>query len=149
MTYGDKTRMSSYHINEGSFDLPDAWADRTLHIFSETEAPDPAWNIVISRDKAPDGESLSGYVTRQLGEMSKALQNLKVIQNEEIVVDGAPAREIISTWLGERGVVRQRQVALMWRNRTVVFTLTVTDYLYERHAAVLDELLKGFRLRRD
>lgn len=140
--------MGLYHINEGTFELPEPWSDRTLHIFAESDAAEPAWNIVVSRDKLPEGETLGQYVARQKEGMGQALRQLKILRDDETRLDGEPARELELTWLGENGVVRQRQVVAVHRGRAVVFTLTVLDYLYRRHAAVLDEMLREFRFRR-
>lgn len=140
--------MGVYHINEGIFELPEAWSDRTLHIFAESDAIDPAWNIVISRDKLSEGETLDAYVTRQKDGMGKALRQLKVVRDDETTLDGVPARELETTWLGEQGTVRQRQVVTLHKGRAMVFTLTVLDYLYKRHVGVMDEMLQGFRFRR-
>jgi len=141
--------MSLYHTNEGRFELPDDWVDRTLHVFAPSNSPDAEWNIVVSRDKLPDGEGLNDYVTRQLGEMPKALRQFKMMRDEETTLDGVPAREVETTWLGESGTLRQRQVVAVHRDRAIVFTLTVLDYRYSQHAHVLDDMLADFQFRRN
>lgn len=141
--------MSIYHINEGKFELPDDWVDRTLHVFAPSNSPDAEWNIVISREQLPDGEGLNEYVTRQLGEMPKALRQFKKMSDEQTTLDGVPAREIETTWLGENGTIRQRQMVAVHNNQAVVFTLTVLDHRYSKHKQVLNDILAEFEFRRD
>ncbi|MBC7796092.1 MAG: DUF1795 domain-containing protein [Pyrinomonadaceae bacterium] len=141
--------MSLYYINEGKFDLPDDWVDRTLHVFAPSDSPDAEWNIVVSRDEKPDGETLEDYVSRQLGEMPKALRQFKVMRDEETMLDGVPAREVETTWLGENGTLRQRQIIAIHKNRAIVFTLTVRESLYIKYANILDDMLTDFEFRRD
>lgn len=140
--------MSLYHINEGTFDLPDAWVDRTMQIFAADDSESPEWNIVISRDKVGDGETVAAYVERQLAEMPKALPRFRLVSNEETTLDGLPAREIVSTWVGDTGTLRQQQVATVKNGRSLVFTFTVLERLFLRHQNVLTEFLKSFATRR-
>lgn len=141
--------MSLYHINEGTVELPDEWADRTMHIFTPDESENPDWNIVVSRDKLEEGDTLSGYLEKQLAEMPKALPRFRLISNEEIAVNDVPAREVISTWVGDGGTVRQKQVVIAKNGKSLVFTFTVLERLYQKYEAVLDDFLQTFVLRRE
>ncbi len=141
--------MSIYQINEGKFELSDEWVDRTLHVFAPSNSPDAEWNIVISREELTDDEGLNEYAARQLGEMPKALRQFKKMSDEETTLDGVPAREVETTWLGEAGTVRQRQMVAVHDKRAIVFTLTVLDHRYSKHKQVLDDMLAEFEFRRD
>ena len=141
--------MSLYHINEGTFDLPDDWADRSMNIFTPDESENPEWNIVISRDKLESGETLDEYLNKQLEEMPKALPRFRVETNEEISVNNYPARRVVSTWIGEKGTLRQKQIVFVKDNKSLVFTFTVLERLYRKYESVLDEFIASFNLRKE
>lgn len=141
--------MSLYHINEGVLDLPDKWSDRTMNIFTPDETENPEWNIVVSRDRLGEGETLSDYLDKQLAEMPQALPRFRLQSDEETIVDGTPAREVVSTWIGDGGTVRQKQVVMVKDDKSLVFTFTVLDRLYSNHSKVLDEFLKSFVFRNE
>jgi hypothetical protein len=141
--------MSLYHINEGTFELPDAWVDRTMHIFTPDDTETPDWNIVVSRDKLEAGETLSGYLDKQLAEMPKALSRFRLISNEEIAVGDIPARQVVSTWIGDGGTVRQKQVVFAVKGQSLVFTFTVLERAYQKYETILDDFLQTFALRRE
>jgi hypothetical protein len=140
--------MSTYHINEGTFDVPAEWPDQTLNIFPSDDSGASECNLVISRDPVMDGEDVAGYVERQLKEMGKALPRLRLLGNEELELDGEPARRVEVSWLGEQGSLRQSQVCAVREGRALVLTLTVPERLYLKHSGKLDEVLESFRFRR-
>lgn len=141
--------MSLYQINEGAIDLPDDWADRSMNVFTPDESENPEWNIVVSRDKLEEGETLDGYLEKQLEEMPKALPRFRLQSNEETRLDDFPARRVVSTWIGEGGTVRQKQTVIVKDGKSLVFTFTVLERLHQKYENVLDEFLNSFVLRRD
>ncbi len=141
--------MSLYHINEGVLDLPDNWSDRTMNIFTPDESENPEWNIVVSRDKLGAGETLSDYLDKQLAEMPNALPRFRLQSDEEKTIDGTPAREVVSTWIGDGGTVRQKQVVMVKDGKSLVFTFTVLERLYSNYSKVLDDFLKSFVFRNE
>jgi hypothetical protein len=141
--------MSLYHINEGTFDLPDDWTDRSMNIFTPDESENPEWNIVVSRDKLAADVTLTGYLDNQLSEMPKALPRFRLISNEEVVINDVPAREVVSTWIGDGGTVRQKQVVFVINGKSLVFTFTVLERLFSQYSTVLDDFVKTFIVRRE
>ncbi|MDQ2746658.1 MAG: DUF1795 domain-containing protein [Acidobacteriota bacterium] len=139
--------MSLYHINEGTFDLPDEWMDRSMNIFTPDASDTPEWNIVVSRDKLDEGETLEDYLEKQLEEMPKALPRFQLKSNEEITVDDYPARKVISTWIGEKGTLRQKQIVLVKDGKSLVFTFTVLERLNNKYENVLDNFIESFQVR--
>jgi hypothetical protein len=140
--------MGTYHINEGTFDLPAEWPDQTLNIFPADDSGAAEFNLVISRDPLTEGEDLAGYVERQLKEMAKALPRMRRLSNEETELDGEPARRVEVSWLGEQGSLRQSQVCAVRDGRALVLTLTVAERLHLKHSRRLDEVIESFRFRR-
>jgi len=141
--------MSLYHINEGTIDLPDDWTDRSMNIFTPDESENPEWNIVVSRDKLGEGETLDGYLEKQLEEMPKALPRFRLQSNEETTLHDFPARRVESTWIGENGTIRQKQTVMVKNGKSLVFTFTVLERLHLKYENILDEFLESFVLRRD
>lgn len=120
-----------------------------MNIFTPDESENPEWNIVVSRDKLDAGETLSDYLNKQLGEMPKALPRFRLQSDEEKTIDGIPAREVVSTWIGDGGTVRQKQMVLVKDGKSLVFTFTVLDRLYSDYSDILDEFLKSFVFRNE
>ena len=141
--------MSLYQINEGSFELPDAWADRSMNIFAPDESINPEWNIVVSRDKLDEDETLSGYVEKQLAEMPKALPRFRLLVDDETVVNQMTGREIVSTWVGDGGTVRQKQIVFVMNDKSLVFTFTVLERLSSKYENVLNDFVQTFVARRN
>lgn len=141
--------MSLYHINEGTFELPEDWTDRSMNIFTPDESENPEWNIVVSRDKLAEDETLAGYLEKQIAEMPKALPRFRLISDEEVVVNDVPAREVNSTWIGDGGTVRQIQVVFVIKAKSLVFTFTVLERLFSQYETILDDFIKTFTTRRD
>jgi len=141
--------MTLYHINEGVLDLPDDWTDRSMNIFTPDESENPEWNIVVSRDKLAVGETLAGYLEKQLAEMPKALPRFRLISDEEITINDVPAREVVSTWIGDGGTVRQKQLVFVIRGKSLVFTFTVLERLFSQYSTVLDDFVETFTVRRE
>ena len=139
--------MSLYHINEGTFDLPDDWSDRSMNIFTPDASEKPEWNIVISRDTLKEGENLDDYLSVQLEEMPKALPRFRVISQEDIRVNDFPGKKVVATWIGEGGTIRQKQIVLVRNAKSLVFTFTVLERLHLQYENVLDEFVETFKLR--
>ena len=139
--------MSLYHINEGTIELPDEWIDRTMNVFTPDTSENPEWNIVVSRDKLDEGETLGDYLDKQLAEMPKALPRFRVQSNEEITVNDYPARKVVSTWIGEKGTLRQKQIVFVRDGKSLVFTFTVLERLNHKYDSVLDKFIKSFNVR--
>lgn len=139
--------MSLYHINEGTFELPDDWTDRSMNIFTPDESENPEWNIVISRDKLKEGETLEEYVSGQLEEMPKALPRFRLVSEKETEINNIPGKEVISTWIGDAGTVRQKQIIFIKNSKSLVFTFTVLERLHLRYENKLDEFVESFNFR--
>ncbi len=141
--------MSLYHINEGTFDLPDDWSDRSMNIFTPDESEKPEWNIVISRDALKEGENLEDYLSVQLTEMPKALPRFRVLLQQDIKVSDFPGKKVVATWIGEGGTIRQTQVVLVKNAKSLVFTFTVLERLHLKYENVLNQFIETFELRFD
>lgn len=118
-----------------------------MNIFTPDDSENPDWNIVISRDVLKESESLSDYVSEQLKEMPKALPRFQLISEEDIKVNNSPGKKIISTWIGDGGTVRQKQVVLVRKGKLLVFTFTVLERLHLKYENVLDVFMETFKMR--
>jgi hypothetical protein len=139
--------MSLYHINEGVFELPDDWVDRSMNIFTPDVSDEPEWNIVISRDVLKEDEDLADYMSSQLKEMPKALPRFKLISKDEVNINGFDGKKIISNWVGEGGTIRQKQYVFAKNGKSLVFTFTVLERLHLQYENILDEFVDSFNFR--
>lgn len=132
-------------FTEGVLTLPAGYRDRTVNVFT---APGlPALNL--SRDLMEDGETLSGYITRQTALMAQHLKGWKVLSRDAVVPgnDLGQGEAVEATYLRGGQRVSQRQaVFALTDGRVLVFTVSADGPLTEAHRDVLNGLLRSFRL---
>ncbi len=117
--------MARYSTNEASFDLPDHFEDRSMHIFASPTPAESDTSLVITLGSCKKGESRDAYVERQISELSATLPELEVLDRRPATVAELPATELRIRWRGPRGLVHQTQVLVTPPNhRGLVFTAT-------------------------
>lgn len=140
--------MSTYHINEATFDVPDGWPDQSINIFPSSRDVPTEFSLVVSRDEPQEGEQLDDYVARQLKQLYEQLPDLRVLRRDELPVDGETALEAEFTWRADAGTMRQRQVYIVRDGKALTLTATALERFYAKYETVLDDLVSSFSFRR-
>jgi hypothetical protein len=83
-------------------------------------------NMVITRDRLRQGETLSTYIDRQLVDLAKKLKRFVIRGRSQIVVGGIPGHEIQCTWQGMQGVIEQFVTVVPRGAGVVMFTASAT-----------------------
>ncbi|MDF7661098.1 DUF1795 domain-containing protein [Erwiniaceae bacterium L1_54_6] len=133
-------------FTEGRIALPDGYQDRTVNVFTVTEAGSPAFNI--SRDTLHADEALDTYIDRQLALMAQHLQGWKQSQRASTTLgENLLTGEIVhASYLRDgRRVWQQQAVFTPDNSRVLVFTMTSMDVLSETDSSLFNSLLRSFR----
>lgn len=132
-------------FTEGVLTLPAGYRDRTVNVFT---APGlPALNL--SRDLMEDGETLSGYITRQTALMAQHLKGWKELSRDAVAPgnDLGQGEAVEATYLRGGQRVSQRQAVFARPDgQVLVFTVSADGPLTGAHRDVLNGLLRSFRL---
>ena len=136
----------NYHINEGSFTIPDQAQDRSVNMLVLNLGPG-GLTLVVTRDLVEEGEDLDGFLTRQLRTLASQVKAFKQQERVALTVGAAqlPALQIASSFKQNNASIHQRQtVVRLAGNAVVVFTLTCAAPLNAEQEAYLQQLLDSF-----
>ena len=137
--------MSTYRINEGSFELPDGYVDQTLNVFPNSSAVPADFSVVVSRDTPLVGENLQAYFERQMKQLPSSLPGLKVLRRGELTLGGQRAMEVEYTWVSKGMKMHQRQATLLVGGTVLNVTASALDNSYQKFDAQFREILNSFR----
>jgi len=139
--------MTTYHTNEGSFELPEVgFADRTVHLFEVPLDEGGELAFIVCRTPMPEGKSLREVVLAHVAHEAKQLGGFKILAEEERTWAGVPALEVASRWRSEGAVVYQRQAHLAANGLWILFGLNAPLEARAAGDAILDHVLSSFRL---
>jgi hypothetical protein len=125
--------VAKYNGHDVRFYVPDGWKDRTITAFAAPLKPKQtvAPNIVLTRDSFPEKEPTSTYADKQIVELAKRLEQFTLLSRREDIIGGLKAVELLFTWHGGNGTLKQEQVFVATGKGTVltfVATALVTDF---------------------
>lgn len=138
--------MKTYTIDEACFQIPDGWGDNSVNVFSPSGKLPGDFSFVISRDSLKDSQGLDSYVDGQLGELSAALSQYRLIRKSETTVDGLPAFSAEFTWNVQEKTMAQRQTYVATGRQVLVITATTIDKFSRDYNLVVDCILSSFRM---
>lgn len=125
--------MSKFNGRDVCIEVPDDWQDRTIIAFSSPLQPKQtvAPNIVLTRDSIGANEPASAYADKQLVELAKRLEAFNLSSRQDITLGGLAAVELVFTWRGGNGILKQKQIFVAPGNGlviTFVATALVSDF---------------------
>ncbi len=142
--------MFWFAINEGMFQLPDGWEDRSVTAISFPAGSNtPAASVTVTRERIKDsGETLSSYVNSQLAKLAKTCAAFQLIRHAPAYLGGLPAELAEFRWkTPEKIVVRQLMVIAFWGSQSLVMTSTAEVDAFAGFEPVFESILSSFRLR--
>lgn len=71
-----------YHINEGSFNLPEGLQDNSMNMLL-TGSSGLGLSLIISRDRLEAGESFGAFIDRQLKSLTQQVKALRIHERHE------------------------------------------------------------------
>lgn len=135
-----------YRINEGSFSIPDEAQDRSVNMLMLNHGPG-GLTLVVTRDRLQEGETLDGFLGRQLRTLAS---QVKQFRRQEAVALGVgpaqlPAMRVATSFRQNNATVHQLQTAIRLDAEAVlVLTLTCAAPLTAEQAAYGQRLLDSF-----
>ena len=135
-----------YHINEGSFRIPDQAQDRSVNMLLLNHGPG-GLTLVVTRDRLQEGEQLDGFLARQLRTLASQVKQFR--QQEPMTLSAGsaqlPALRIASSFKQNNATVHQLQTAILTGGGAVlVLTLTCAAPLTAEQAEYAQQLLDSF-----
>ncbi|MBO0859040.1 MAG: DUF1795 domain-containing protein [Chloracidobacterium sp.] len=140
--------MRIYGINEGYFEIPEEWSDRSVNVFSASGDLPGDFSLVITRESLEDNQNFESYVDEQLNALSKTLSRFKLTGKYAASVDRAPALNAEFTWETEGKRMVQRQVYVKCNRQALVFTATTVERFSQEYWQTIDNILTTFRMSR-
>jgi hypothetical protein len=137
--------MRMYAIDEGRFEIPEEWSDRSVNVFSVSGDLPGDFSFVITRDSIEDQPNFESYVEEQLAALSKTLSQFKLFRKYPTSVDHLPALNAEFTWDAEGKTMAQRQTYVRRQRGVLVFTATTIEKFSPEHEEIIDSILSTFR----
>ena len=134
-----------YHINEGSFRIPDQAQDRSVNMLLLNHGPG-GLTLVVTRDRLQQGEQLDGFLVRQLRTLASQVKQFRQQEPVSLSVGSAqlPALRIASSFKQNNATVHQLQTAILTGGAVLVLTLTCAAPLTAEQTEYAQQLLDSF-----
>ncbi len=139
--------MGLVHIDEMSFELPDGWEDKTLNVFADGPEGKSVFNVVVSRDDL-DGEELPAFIDGQLASLVRSQPHYSVMGKRATTAGGLPAVESKLRMRTKVAVIYQRQVAVAYYGRVLMFTAASPMRLSSQCDAYLSAMMQSVKFRK-
>ena len=139
--------MRTFHFDEGVFDIPAHWSDRSVNILMSSKGTTADFSLVTSREDL-DGRDFATVVAAQMKELSKQMPGFRLLGQRETTVGGLPAIESRISFNTNGGQMYQRHAAVGYYGKALFFTATTLFKDTEGCDAALDEVLATVKLRR-
>lgn len=135
-----------YHINEGSFRIPDQAQDRSVNMLLLNHGPG-GLTLVVTRDRLQEGEQLDGFLTRQMRTLASQVKGSRQQEAVPLTVGSTqlPALRVATSFKQNSATVHQLQTAILAGGGTVlVLTLTCAAPLTAEQTAYAQQMLDSF-----
>lgn len=139
--------MRTFHFDEGVFDIPAHWSDRSVNILTSSQGATADFSLVTSREELA-GQDFTAVVAIQMKELSKQMPGFRLLGQRETTVGDLPAIESRITFNTSGGQMYQRHAAVGYYEKVLFFTATTLFKDAEGCDAALDGLLATLKLRR-
>lgn len=136
----------NYHINEGSFAIPEQAQDRSVNMLILNHGPG-GLTLAVTRDVVQQGEELTAFVSRQLRTLAAQVKQFRQQEPVALAVGPAqlPALQIGTSFKQNNATMHQLQTVIMLdASRVLVLTLTCAAPLTAEQTAYAQQLLDSF-----
>lgn len=101
--------MSHYLTQEASFELPDAFKDRTMNIFTLSENNASEFTFVVSRANARVEDTLQKVAARLTQDLQTTVQGFELISSSHGNINQQPSIEIFYRFKSAEALIWQKQ----------------------------------------
>lgn len=101
--------MAQYLTQEANFELPDAFKDRTMNIFTLSENNASEFTFVVSRATAMPEDTLQKVAARLTKDLENTVQGFQLASSSLGTIDGIPSIEIYYQFKSAEALIWQKQ----------------------------------------
>jgi hypothetical protein len=141
-----------YEIDEGSLTVPDGLVDRSVNMLMSPDGRN--LSVVVTRDHLQSGETVDGFIKRQLADLSRRVNKFEEIGRAPAILGADPSTQIkgvqISTRFKQSGQLTHQLQAvfeLVNRNHLLIFTCSSLAPHNDAEKSVWQQLLTSFARR--
>lgn len=134
--------------NKFALDVPDDWQDHSIISFAATVSPNEfAPNLVVTREPIDEDASIEDYANRQFAVTQAEVEGLKIVEQNNLTVDGKPAVQIIQK-IGAHGLnLQQLQTFILADEEIFIVTCTATSATFDQHLPRFRKIIQSFQLK--
>ncbi|MBI4954317.1 MAG: DcrB-related protein [Myxococcales bacterium] len=139
--------MPRHDDGEVGFDVPRDWDNRTLVAYAAPQRPgqEQAANLVVSRERLPEGEGLEGYAARQVAELAERLEDFQLLAHGGRELGGQPALSLRFSSKGRDGRFEQTLVLAAVGRRVFAFTMSAPERDVAQVGPLFERMLASVR----
>lgn len=142
--------MSDYTLQECAITVPDVFRDRTMNLFTLSNASANEFTFVISRATASVDDTLHSVSTRLSKELDTNLQSLTLIHVQLTELDGQQALELFYSFQsGQRTLFQKQRIVLLDEKfqgkKLLCFIGTSPDTFDDYHTRIYDRITASIR----
>lgn len=130
----------SYQINEGKFNLPEAWQDQTVNAFT---LPHSQVNFVINRVPVVEGVNHEDFY-HQIMHQFESLTHYHLTEHREFELQNQPVHLLEYDWKSPESHIYQLAVLWIVGKQLLTFTFTSTMPLTESQKDYLLDIVYSF-----
>ncbi|MBH3135115.1 DcrB-related protein [Serratia marcescens] len=142
--------MSEYTLQECAITVPDVFRDRTMNLFTLSNAGASEFTFVISRATARADDTLQSVSSRLAKELDTNMQALTLFHGQLTELAGTQALELFYSFrTGERTLFQKQRIVLVpdkpQGRKLLCFIGTCPDAFDDYHARVYDDITASIR----
>ncbi|MBJ2064543.1 DcrB-related protein [Serratia odorifera] len=106
--------MTHYVTQEAKFELPDAFKDRTMNLFTLSENNASEFTFVVSRATATPDDTLHKVAARLAKELENTVQGFQLASSTPGSIDGQPSIELSYQFIsGDARIWQKQQIVIL------------------------------------
>ncbi len=142
--------MSAFFINEGVFQIPDGWENKSVTALSfPIGAAKPDASLTVTRETIDASAlTLAKYVDAQLAKLAKVCVGFQLVQRAPTQIGGAPGELVEFTWKTPDSIeVRQLMGVIFHESQSLVITATAATNRFAEFQSIFEAIFGSFRIR--
>lgn len=124
---------------------PGDWVDRSIVALSM--APDPSRkvlpNVLVTKDFPEDLGTAQEHADKTLVLLAKQMRHFELISSGKTCIDGVDGVELLYTWTGNEGSLKQRQIFVVCDGKVFSIVNTALSDDFEEVDEIFQQMLKS------
>lgn len=137
-----------YNFEEGIFDLPIGWTDRSIHLF-DRQIEGAAITLMITRDVVPAELTVDTAATEFLSNIEPRVRRFELVARGHDKSFGAPTMRVYYRYFhAEHGQATVLQLMVRWEDRLLTMAMTGPTRAEQQMTRSFEAMFKTLKLRR-